>query len=36
MGKTGRRGTGRYRRKFLSGTFILDLMFGLVIDCIAS
>ena len=31
MGKTGRWGTGRYRRKFLSGTFILDLTFSLVL-----
>ena len=31
MGKTGRRGTGRYRRKFLSSIFILDLTFGLVL-----
>ena len=30
MGKTGRRGTGRYRQNFLSGTF---LMFELVLVC---
>lgn len=30
MGKTGRRETGRYRRKFLSGTF---LIFELVLVC---
>ena len=31
VGKTRRQGTGRYRQKFLSGTFILDLTFGLVL-----
>ena len=31
MGKTGRRGTGRYRWKFLSGTFIMDFTFGLAL-----
>ena len=31
VGKIGRWGSGRYRRKFLSGTFILDITFGLVL-----